>query len=120
MPSEAVYNWLGQLRSDNELRYQHVIAIRKLITSLGSSISEEIKYGGILYSTNRPFCGIYPYTNHVAIEFSNGASLPDEQNLLEGKGKGRRHIKIATIDDLDLKYVREYIIAAHRSSLLQK
>ena len=55
------------------------------------------KYGGILY-TLKPeekegqFCGVFKYENHVQLSFSNGNILTDDNGLLIGTGKYRRHI----------------------------
>ncbi|MBA3595351.1 MAG: DUF1801 domain-containing protein [Polaromonas sp.] len=63
------------------------------------------------------FCGIFSYTKHVSLEFSEGAALPDKFKVLEGEGKFRRHIKLSSIEDVSEKYVREYLVLALRASL---
>jgi hypothetical protein len=35
----------------------------------------------------------------VSLEFSQGASFDDPDGRLEGKGKGRRHLKLAKVED---------------------
>lgn len=79
-------------------------------------VSEEVKYGGFLFSSNEPFCGIFSYTKHVSLEFSAGASLPDTFKVLEGEGKFRRHIKLSSADDISGKHVRDYLILAFEAS----
>jgi len=63
------------------------------------------KYGGTLYTLNTDlkegqFCGLFAYENHVQLVFSQGASLDDPKALLEGKGKARRHINFASVQDI--------------------
>src|SRR5712691_601134 len=51
-------------------------------------------------------CVIAPYTSHVNLMFSRGASLPDPAGLLEGTGKLARHVKLRTAEDLQRPAVR--------------
>lgn len=48
----------------------------------------------ISYGCDRKFCAIAPHTKWVNLQFHNGASLKDEQKLLEGTGKSMRHAKV--------------------------
>jgi hypothetical protein len=116
MNTEAVSNWLENIRTNDELRYQFVQAVRDVILQSGNDITEEIKYGGILFSKDGAFCGLFSYTAHISLEFGNGAELPDTYRVLEGKGKGRRHIKLAGISDVESKHVKYYVGLAYASS----
>ncbi len=112
MLSEGVGELLGDLRLVDEDRYTLMWLLRRLIFSVDQGISEEVKYGGLLYSYNEPFCGIFSYIGHVSMEFSKGAALSDKHHILEGSGKFRRHIKIRGADEIPSKYIREYVIQA--------
>ncbi|PXW98575.1 hypothetical protein C7444_10252 [Sphaerotilus hippei] len=112
MKSDEVDDFLGALWMSDEPRYQLVKRVRELIHSVDPKISEEVKYGGLLYSARSPFCGLFSYERHVALEFSRGAELPDRHQVLEGEGKLRRHIKIDKVGDLFKKNVREYVSLA--------
>lgn len=114
MPTDAVENWLATIRKQDALRYELVLAVRQLILKTAKNVTEEFKYGGILFSDGDAFCGVFSYTAHISLEFGNGAELPDEYKALEGKGKGRRHIKIASIADVKAKHVKHYIDLAHQ------
>ncbi|OOG69102.1 DUF1801 domain-containing protein [Sinorhizobium sp. A49] len=94
-------------RGDNQLAI--VSALREIVLASGPDISEEIKYGGLLFAAGRPFCGIFPYSAHVTLEFSEGAALPDAHGLLMGKGKGRRHIKMQSLSDIAEKHIAAYV-----------
>ena len=98
-------------------RFELVQALREIILDLDSSVSEEVKYGGLLFSAEGPFCGVFSYSKHVSLEFGVGASLPDEFNVLEGKGRFRRHIKLSSTQDIAGKHVREYLILALEASV---
>jgi hypothetical protein len=116
MTTQSVSDWLAALRRNDELRYHLVEAVRQLALGAGPAVSEQVKYGGILFAGSRGFCGLFSYTNHVTVEFGNGASLPDPHGKLEGKGKGRRHIKLTGIADIEARHLREYIALAYAAS----
>jgi hypothetical protein len=116
MAASSVSDWLDALRRNDELRYQLVEAVRRIALKAGPSIAEEIKYGGILFAGSRGFCGVFSYTNHVTLELSEGADLPDPFEVLEGKGKGRRHIKLVSTGDIAVKHVGDYIALAYAAS----
>jgi hypothetical protein len=58
------------------------------------------------------FCYIATASGHVNLGFPRGASLPDPNRVLEGKGKAMRHIKFASLRDVERPFVRRYIQAA--------
>lgn len=74
--------------------------------------SEEIKYGGLLYSQDKPYTGIFVYTNHVTLEFSEGAKLRDPNKLLRGSGKHRRNLKFMKTDEIQKGVVRDFLTQA--------
>ena len=112
MSAERISKLLEDIRLIDPERFELVRALRKIILGLDSSISEEVKYGGILFSAEKPFCGIFSYTRHVSLEFGAGASLPDKFKVLEGEGKLRRHIKLSSARDIAEKHVGEYLLWA--------
>ena len=83
------------------------------------------KYGGTLY-TLKPeekegqFCGVFAYKNHVQLAFSQGTALKDPRQVLIGTGKFRRHLNVATSEDIDPDVVSELIKDAVTLSLLQE
>lgn len=113
MGNERVERLLDDLRLVDEDRFQLVLRVRNLILSVDPKITEEVKYGGLLFSAGPPFCGVFSYTHHVSLEFGRGAELADKHKVLEGEGKLRRHIKLETGQDLFRKNVREYVVLAH-------
>jgi hypothetical protein len=112
MGNERVERFLDDIRMAGEDRFQLVSRLRSLILSIDPKITEEVKYGGILFSAGPPFCGIFSYARHVSLEFARGAELPDKHRALEGEGKLRRHIKLESGQDLFRKNVREYVSLA--------
>ncbi|KEA52553.1 hypothetical protein DT73_10595 [Mangrovibacter sp. MFB070] len=75
------------------------------------------KYGGALF-TLKPeekegqFCGVFIYSAHVQLSFSNGPQLKDERRVLSGSGKSRRHINFKDIDTIDYDYLKDLICQA--------
>jgi hypothetical protein len=116
MPANRIEKLLDDIRMIDPARFELVQSLRELILGLRASVSEEVKYGGLLFSAGKPFCGVFSYTKHVSLEFGEGASLPDKFKQLEGEGKLRRHIKLLSVQDLSAKHVREYLLLALKAS----
>jgi hypothetical protein len=66
-------------------------------------------FDGAMKST---FTGVAPQRGHVNLLFNQGASLADPDGLLEGTGKGARHIKIRDVRDARAAKLNRYIKAA--------
>ncbi len=115
MTDSRIENLLQDIRLSNEHNYQVICAARDLIMKTVKGMSQEVKYGGILFTLETPFCGLFAYQAHVSLEFSNGASLQDDAHVLEGKGKFRRHIKLRDIQDLASKKVVHYVELAAKA-----
>ena len=58
------------------------------------------------------FCYIATSAKHVNLGFPRGTSLADPNRVLEGDGKTMRHIKFASLADVERPFVRRYIQAA--------
>ena len=58
------------------------------------------------------FCYIATSAGHVNLGFPRGASLPDPNGVLEGEGKTMRHVKFASLREVERPFVRRYIQAA--------
>lgn len=112
MPDNRITKLLDDIRLLQPERFELVQALRELILGLDPAVSEEVKYGGLLFSDGEPFCGVFSYAKHVSLEFGAGASLADTFNVLEGQGKLRRHIKLSSAQDIAEKHVREYLVSA--------
>jgi hypothetical protein len=116
MKNDRVAALLQDLSLVNESNYALVQAVRKLALGVGKDVTEEVKYGGILFSGSQAFCGVFAYTNHISLEFGDGANLPDAYGFLEGKGKQRRHIKLNTLDELKTRQVAHYVQLAYAAA----
>lgn len=109
----AVENFMEDLRLHRGALFPIVARLRAMALACGPAITEEIKYGGILFASGIGFCGVFAYQNHVTLEFSEGSTLADPFGVLAGKGKLRRHIKLETEHDIEAKHLDAYLQAAH-------
>ncbi len=89
-------------------------AIDDIIAELCPSAGRRPMYGGIVFEMEpgvhkTAVCGHFVYKNHVSLEFGDGYRLSDPKEVLEGKGKYRRHIKLTSLGDIESKTVRAMI-----------
>jgi len=82
------------------------IELENIVQKCVPNAQRRAKYGGTLF-TLKPaekegqFCGVFAYTSHVQLSFSNGVLLDDPDRMLAGAGKSRRHVNLKCIDDVD-------------------
>ncbi|WP_338848232.1 DUF1801 domain-containing protein [Massilia sp. W12] len=120
MPTAKVKQSVPALLDDIRLLkpqiYEIVEAVRALAQASLENLSEEVKYGGILFADGVQFGGVFAYTAHVSVEFGHGAKIADPYGFLEGAGKGRRHIKLHTLAQIEEKKLAEYLLLALRAA----
>ena len=105
-----INNFIQDILFMDEDKGETVISLRKLVLEITPSAKEEIKYGGLVFvSDKRLFCGIFIRKNHISVEFDRGSEMQDPNNFLEGSGKNRRHLKIFQQEDIKNKKVEYYI-----------
>ena len=110
-----INNFIQDVLFMDEDKGETVISLRKLVLEIAPSAKEEIKYGGLVFvSDKRLFCGIFVRKNHISVEFDRGAELQDPDDFLEGSGKNRRHIKILQQEDIKNKKVEYYIKQSYK------
>jgi hypothetical protein len=107
--AKTVQALLEDVRLLGEDQLQIVEAVRALVRRTISPVSEEVKYGGILFVSDVQFGGVFAYKDHVSVEFSHGAKIIDEGRHLEGRGKGRRHIKLRAAGDITAKKLATHL-----------
>lgn len=113
----AVIRLLDDLAAVRKESFEVVQQVRAEVRAVSSDVGETVRYGGIMFATNTPFCGVFAYAHHVSVEFSQGWLLEDRHGVLEGGGKYRRHIKLFSADDIATKYLADYLRqAADRAS----
>lgn len=100
---------VADIRLISEERHDTVQAVRALVRRLVSPLTEEVKYGGILFASGVPFGGVFAYKEHVSVEFGCGADIDDTLGLLEGGGKHRRHLKLHSVADIEARQLAHYL-----------
>ena len=116
MATKSVQSLVEDIRLISETNHEVVEAVRALVKKTFQSASEEVKYGGILFSSGVQFCGVFAYKEHVSVEFGAGARITDDIGLLEGSGKGRRHLKLKSVAEVKNKKLAEYLVLAHKAA----
>jgi hypothetical protein len=109
MAQKSVESLLDDIRYLNESHYLLVQEVRRLVKELFHDVEEEVKYGGILFSSGAMFSGVFAYKEHVTVEFSEGAKIIDPFGFLEGSGKFRRHIKLKSTSDVIERQLAAYL-----------
>jgi hypothetical protein len=109
MATKTVEALLDDIRLLGDEQYALVVAVRELVKAFVPTVSEEVKYGGILFASGVQFCGVFAYKQHVSLEFGSGARIIDPHGHLEGSGKGRRHIKLHSAHSIKDKNVAQYL-----------
>lgn len=111
--NQKVNEFLMDIQATSPDKFEIMQSIRNIFSSANSDLTEEIKYGGLVFQMcNVLVGGIFPYKKHISIEFSHGAELPDSSGFLEGNGKKRRHLKIVEKNDIENKNASLYISQA--------
>ncbi len=107
--TKSVQSLVEDVRLLGEMQHEVVQAVRSLVKKTTPPTHEEVKYGGILFTSGIQFCGVFAYKEHVSVEFSHGAKIVDSKGHLEGGGKGRRHIKLRDLNDIAEKGLADYL-----------
>ena len=105
-----INNFIQDLMFTDKDKGEILVSLRELLLKIAPNAKEKIKYGGLVFlSDKRLFCGIFIRKNHISIEFDRGAEMQDPDNLLEGSGANRRHVKIFQKEDINSKKAEYYI-----------
>ncbi len=107
---DAVELFLEDIAMTNGDFHKIITTLRDHFLFYGPDLVEGIKYGGIVFSRGKELLGgIFPYRNHLSIDFSKGIELPDPHGILGGSGKFRRHIKLTKEKDIEANQVESFI-----------
>jgi hypothetical protein len=88
-------------------------AVRALMKKSVKGVEEYVNPWKIpSYDSNGPLCCFLIGKDHVTFAFMRGAALPDPQKLLEGTGKGVRHVKLRSVADVKSPGVKKLIAEA--------
>lgn len=111
---QKVQAFLDNLQIVDSSKYELIQAARGILFEQYPDAQERMMYGGILFSLEEDFAGLFAYTHHVSMEFGQGYLMNDPEKLLEGKGKYRRHIKLKPTDQLMMKKLPFFVAQAYQ------
>ena len=88
-------------------------AVRTLMKNGVKGVEEYVNPWKIpSFDSNGPLCCFMVGKEHVTFAFMRGAALPDPDKLLEGTGKGVRHVKLRSVADVNRPGVKKLIAEA--------
>jgi hypothetical protein len=84
--------------------------LRGIVRTRYPQLREDVKWHVPVYSLGTtPIVSIEGFKAHVNLKFFEGARLQDRAGILEGTGKGVRHVKFRSPADVDEEKIRELI-----------
>jgi hypothetical protein len=87
--------------------------LRALVRKVVKGVEEYVNPWKIpSFDSNGPLCCFMVGKEHVTFAFMRGAALPDPEKLLEGKGKGVRHVKLRSVADVKKPGVKRLVVEA--------
>lgn len=86
------------------------VRLRGIVRTHFPQLREDVKWHVPVYSIGTtPIVSIEGFKAHVNLKFFKGAELDDRAGLLEGTGKGVRHVKFRSTEDVDEGKIRDLI-----------
>ncbi len=104
-----VQAFLNDIETVDKQKYLLLNKLRQIVFEHYDEIGERMMYGGIMFSLDGDLGGLFVRKNHISFEFAEGFLMNDPRNMLEGKGKYRRHLKIRTLADIANKDVEFFV-----------
>ena len=112
---KEVQSFLDKVLADDIEKYEVLQELRKAVFKVSRKTTERFIYGGIMFSLEDDFGGLFVRQKHISFEFVAGAAMDDPQKKLEGKGKYRRHLKIRSFSEIKDKGALFFIKQAFES-----
>ena len=107
--NKEVQKFIKSIELVDRNKFEILQKVRKILFSLYPNVKEKFMYGGIIFNLEEDFAGVFVYSKHVSVEFSQGVQFEDPGNLLEGKGKFRRHLKLNTKEQIESKNLEFFL-----------
>lgn len=90
--------------------HQAIVAmIRQLMREMAPNVDEVISYGIPAYRGKRILAVISQTKRDITFAFSRGAQFEDAYGLLRGVGKVSKHVKIKSLDTVNVDALRYYV-----------
>lgn len=75
--------------------------VLRIVRKAAPKAQERLRWGWPGFTGNKDILFIYPAGDHINVGFHRGVDLTDPKSLLEGTGKGMRHVKVHSPRDID-------------------
>ena len=97
------YNSFFDWKKDQSPKNQKLIAaVSKVIGSIAPELTTTVKWGQGCWTEGKDHkLYVHCKADHIQLGFYRGSQLKDPNNLLQGTGKFVKHVKIASVADID-------------------
>ena len=114
MPPMKAYASFTEWKKDQSAKNQRLIgALQRVVKLSAPHLATTVKWGqGCFADGDVPKVFIHPEDDHVQFGFYRGSSLKDPKQLLTGKGKYVRHVKIRSLKDIEERALAALILQA--------
>ena len=108
-----VKEWLDDISPQKK---SSAMKVREIVFKAEPSIREVIKWGNLTFLSDENIAWIinYPQKESINFGFFRATELSDPEKLLEGSGKGLRHVKVRNEKDIDAKQFAAWVKEAVR------
>lgn len=87
-------------------------ALQAVVLRAAPSLGQAVKWGNLVFTVNHFHAlAIAPYKTHVHLQVFRGASLLQQFPMLEGTGRGLRHLKWRYSQPLDEGLITDLVLA---------
>ena len=87
--------------------------LREVVYEVMPKAEEKVWIGGwriaLYHDGEEAVCGIGPAREYCNFYLTHGAQIPDPDGLLEGTGKGMRHVKVRSFDAIPIAGIKKLI-----------
>ena len=107
--SKNVDSWMGE--QDPSIR-QIAQAVRNLILSTAPDLRESVKWSNPVYEKRGKVAYVSATDAYVTLGFFKGAAISDPRGSIDGTGKDMRHVKIRSLEDMDMDQLSAFVAEA--------
>jgi len=115
-PPTKIARFIEDVSTVNIEQAEMIRQLISLFAHTAPNATIDMKYGGIVFLINSKLkSGIFVRKQHISVEFGEGYQFDDPEQLLEGKGRFRRHLKLFDLSDIQQKNVKFFVTQSVRS-----
>jgi len=83
--------------------------IRRLVKECAPEAVEDFSYDMPVFRMRHIFAYFIPNKENITFSFTYGVRFEDKYDLLRGRGKHARHVKIRDVEEINLAALKDYI-----------